>query len=113
MRALVDRSDWPVALPVEVRFSAADLVPLSPSFGRDSCQVAVYASPKHDYAPYFSAVESLLDEFGGRPHWGMLHSQTAATLARRYPLWEQFHAVRDRLDPHRVFSNDYVTTVLG
>ena len=36
---------------------------------------------------------------GGRPHWGKRHFQTAATLRSRYPDWDRFQAVRERLDP--------------
>ena len=33
-----------------------------------------------------------MDDYGGRPHWGKLHYQTAATLAPRYPRWDDFQA---------------------
>jgi FAD/FMN-containing dehydrogenase len=54
-----------------------------------------------------------MDDYGGRPHWGKRHFQTAATLAPRYPDWERFQAVRRRLDSDGVFTNDYVDRVLG
>ena len=34
-------------------------------------------------------------------------------LADRYPQWDRFQAVRDRLDPVRRFTNDYLDRVLG
>ena len=51
------------------------------------------------WEPYFRAVEAIMDELGGRPHWGKRHFQTAATLRARYPDWDRFQAVRARLDP--------------
>jgi FAD/FMN-containing dehydrogenase len=42
-----------------------------------------------------------------------MHYQTAATLRPRYPRWDDFIAVRDRLDPQGQFSNDYLDRVLG
>ena len=42
-----------------------------------------------------------MNDYGGRPHWGKLHFQTAETLAPRYPEWERFQAVREQLDPER------------
>ena len=30
------------------------------------------------YQQYFEAVENIMDDYGGRPHWGKLHFQTAA-----------------------------------
>jgi L-gulonolactone oxidase len=65
------------------------------------------------YEPYFRAVEEIMDDLHGRPHWGKRHFQTAATLRPRYPDWDRFQAVRARLDPHGRFSNDYTDRVLG
>jgi L-gulonolactone oxidase len=42
-----------------------------------------------------------------------MHYQTAATLRPRYPHWDDFVKVRDRLDPEGRFSNDYLDRVLG
>jgi L-gulonolactone oxidase len=54
-----------------------------------------------------------MDDYGGRPHWGKLHFQTAETLAPRYPDWDRFQAARKRLDPVGRFSNPYLDRVLG
>ena len=54
-----------------------------------------------------------MDDYGGRPHWGKLHFQTAETLAPRYPDWDRFQAVRARLDPEGRFANAYTRRVLG
>ncbi|HEY3492000.1 MAG TPA: D-arabinono-1,4-lactone oxidase, partial [Solirubrobacterales bacterium] len=62
---------------------------------------------------YFEAVEAIMDSYGGRPHWGKRHFQTAATLATRYPAWEEFQRARDTLDPGRTFANEYTERVLG
>ena len=37
------------------------------------------------WEPYFRAVEAIMDENGGRPHWGKRHFQTAETLRPRDP----------------------------
>jgi FAD/FMN-containing dehydrogenase len=66
-----------------------------------------------EFETAFRAVEEIMDGYGGRPHWGKRHYQTAATLADRYPGWERFQAVRARLDPGRVFANAYVRRCLG
>jgi L-gulonolactone oxidase len=65
------------------------------------------------FEPYFRAVEELMDDLGGRPHWGKRHFQTAATLRDRYPEWDRFAAVRARLDPAGRFVNAHVERVLG
>ncbi len=50
---------------------------------------------------------------GGRPHWGKLHSLDADRLALLHPLFDEFLALRDRLDPDRLFTNAYLRRVLG
>jgi L-gulono-1,4-lactone dehydrogenase len=104
---------YPVFFPIEMRVTAADDALLSPSHERDTAYIAVHQYRGMEWHPYFEAVEEIMDGFGGRPHWGKRHFQTAATLAPRYPRWAEFQAARDRLDPERVFTNEYAERVLG
>jgi L-gulonolactone oxidase len=104
---------YPVFFPIEMRVAAADDALLSPSHERDSAYIAVHQYHGMEWRPYFEAVERIMDEYGGRPHWGKRHFQTAATLAERYPRWVDFQVARDRLDPGRVFTNQYAARVLG
>jgi L-gulonolactone oxidase len=110
---IVRRRNLPIMYPLEVRFSAPDDAFLSTAHGRDTCYVAVHQFIGMEYENYFRAVEEIMNDYAGRPHWGKRHYQTAATLRERYPEWDRFAAVRDRLDPHRVFGNDYTRRVLG
>ena len=111
--ALVERRSLPILFPLEVRFAAGDDALLSTAHGRDTCYVAVHQFQRMEFETFFRAAEEIFDDFGGRPHWGKRHYAGAATLAGRYPQWERFAAVRDRLDPDRVFANDYTRRVLG
>lgn len=104
---------YPVFFPIEMRVTAADDALLSPSHERDTAYIAVHQYRGMEWRPYFEAVESIMDEYGGRPHWGKRHFQTAATLAERYPCWAEFQAARDELDPGRAFTNEYAERVLG
>jgi L-gulono-1,4-lactone dehydrogenase len=104
---------YPVFFPIEMRVTAADDALLSPSHERDTVYIAVHQYRGMKWRPYFEAVERIMDEFGGRPHWGKRHFQSAETLAPRFPKWSQFQAARDRLDPQRVFANEYAARVLG
>jgi len=113
VRALIEGSDLLVSFPIEVRFVAADDVPLSMAHGRDSCFVAVHMARGVEFEEYFRGVERIMTGFGGRPHWGKMHFQTAADLAPRYPEWDRFLACRDRLEPERRFANPYLDRVLG
>jgi FAD-linked oxidoreductase len=102
-----------ISFPIEVRVVAGDDALLSPAHGRDTCYIAVHVFDGTEYEPYFRMVEEIMDGFGGRPHWGKRHFQTAATLAPRYPQWDRFQAVRARLDPDGRFANDELERVLG
>ena len=104
---------YPVFFPIEVRVAAADDAPLSTAHKRDTAYIAVHQYRGMEWRPYFEAVEEIMNAYNGRPHWGKRHFQTAATLARRYPAWSAFQAVRNELDPGRVFTNEYAERVLG
>jgi L-gulonolactone oxidase len=113
VRDLIDDEGLRVSFPVEVRFTAPDEIPLSTAHGRDTCYIAVHMARGVPYEPYFRGVEAIMDRFEGRPHWGKVHFQTAATLAPRYPEWDRFVKVRDMLDPDRVFRSVGLDRVLG
>ncbi len=104
---------YPVFFPIEMRVAAGDDALLSPSHERDTAYIAVHQYRGMEWRPYFEAVEEIMRDYGGRPHWGKRHFQTAETLAPLYPEWEQFQAARDELDPNRVFTNEYAARVLG
>jgi FAD-linked oxidoreductase len=110
---LIESLPFKVQFPVEVRFTGPDEVWLSHSYGRESAYVAVHQFTGSPYEPYFRAVEALCKPLGGRPHWGKLHYRTAEDLRPVYERFDDFVAVRDRLDPARVFANDYLDRVLG
>jgi L-gulono-1,4-lactone dehydrogenase len=107
------RDRFAVPFPIEVRTVAPDDALLSTAAGRDSGFVAVHMYRGMPWQPYFRAVEEIMDDLGGRPHWGKRHFQTAATLRRRYPDWDRFQAVRARLDPKGRFANAWTDRVLG
>ena len=113
VRELVDRSGLRISFPVEVRFTAADDISLSTAHVRESCYIAVHVYQGMQYQQYFEGVESIMDDYGGRPHWGKLHFQTAETLAPRYGEWDAFQRARARLDPEGRFTNRYLDRVLG
>jgi FAD/FMN-containing dehydrogenase len=112
-RRLIDRSDWPITFPIEVRSAPADDCWLSTSYDHESTYLAFHVNARTDHRDYFATVERVLRDHGGRPHWGKLHTRTAADLAPVYPRWADFAAVRDRIDPDRVFTNRHLDRVLG
>ncbi len=110
---LIERDGIETAMPIECRVVAGDDALLSPTHDRDSFYVAVHQYRGMPWEPYFRAVEQILFDLGGRPHWGKRHHLDAAAVRERYPRLDDFLAVRDRLDPDRVFTNAYTSRMLG
>ncbi|MCX5386169.1 D-arabinono-1,4-lactone oxidase [Streptomyces sp. NBC_00083] len=113
VKAMVDRSPLRVSFPVEVRTAPADDIALSTASGRESAYIAVHMYKGTPHQAYFTAVERIMTEHAGRPHWGKLHTRDAAYFAEVYPRFGEFTALRDRLDPERRFANAYLRRVLG
>jgi FAD-linked oxidoreductase len=111
--ACIRRNRFQVHFPIECRFVRADDIYLSPASGRDSAYIAVHMYKGMAYRAYFDAAEAILRSYGGRPHWGKMHSLTTRELRPLYPRWDDFQAVRRRLDPTGLFLNAYLRTLLG
>jgi L-gulonolactone oxidase len=113
LRDWVDTHEVSLPFPVEVRFTGPDDIWLSTAHERENAYVAVHQYHRMEYADYFAAFEAIVREHAGRPHWGKRHTLDASVLRELYPRFDDFLAVRDRLDPERRFANDYLTRVLG
>jgi FAD/FMN-containing dehydrogenase len=113
VRTLIEDRGWRIGFPIEVRFAAEDDLWLSTAHGRASGYIAVHRYWREDPTEYFEAVEQIMLAHGGRPHWGKMHTLDAAILRDRYPRFDDFIALRDRLDPDRMFRNSYLDRVLG
>lgn len=111
--AMIERQGLRISFPVEVRAAAADDRFLSTAHGRESGYIAVHRYWREDPTRYFREVEAIFQDHGGRPHWGKMHTLGETTLRERYPRFDDFVAVRNRLDPDRVFRNAYLDRVLG
>jgi L-gulono-1,4-lactone dehydrogenase len=110
---MIERRGFDVPFPIEFRVVAPDDAYLSTAYERQTAYIAVHMFRGMPWEPYFRAVEAIMDDYDGRPHWGKRHFQSAATLAPRYPDWDRFQSVRARLDPDGVFTNEYTDRVLG
>lgn len=102
-----------VAWPMEYRTVAADDALLSMAHGRDSAAISVHQDGRSAPEPVFAALEPIAVEAGGRPHWGKWHRLEAPALARVYPEWERFRAIRRGLDPAGVFLSPALRALLG
>ena len=114
LQVMVADRDLPAVLPVQVRAVPADTTAwLSPAWGRDTVTVTLRTVRGMPYTPLFRAAQEVFLAHGGRPHWGLVHTLGADRLAPAYPRWEDFRAVRARLDPTGVFASPYLTRILG
>lgn len=113
IRAAIRQSGIQVFFPIEFRYVKGDDLWLSPFHGRDSVSISVHQYHKQDYRPLFALVEPIFQRYAGRPHWGKLHTLTAADLAPLYPRWDDFQRVRREADPEGKFMNAHVRTLFG
>ncbi|MEV5407569.1 D-arabinono-1,4-lactone oxidase [Thermopolyspora sp. NPDC052614] len=113
VRDLIDRGDWNIVFPVEVRVSPPSDAWLSTAYGRATAYLAFHVYRRMPLPAYFEAAEQIMVRLDGRPHWGKLHTRDAAYLATAYPRFGDFAALRARLDPRRLFGNDHLDAVLG
>ena len=113
-RSALTRSGLRISFPVEVRAAAADdSAWLSTSFGRPTGYIAVHCYHRDVQREYFRIAERVFRGFDGRPHWGKLHTRDADELRTRYPRFDDFLAVRRRLDPGGLLRNPHLDRVLG
>ena len=113
VQQLIAERRWRIEFPIEVRFARADELWLSTASGRDTAYIAVHRYWRVDPTAYLDAVEQIMLEHGGRPHWGKLHGLGVEQLRERYLRFDDFVALRDQLDPERVFGNRHLERVLG
>ena len=111
--ATIEANRPDVFFPIEVRRIAADDVWLSPFQGGPRGSVAVHCHYKDDYDFLFELIQPIFLKYGGRPHWGKLHSLKARELALLYPNWNDFLEVRRRLDPDGRLLNPYLKELFG
>jgi FAD/FMN-containing dehydrogenase len=112
LRTIVEENDFELKLPVEVRFGARDDLLLSPSYDGESCWIG--ASTENNTAEVFARFEPLMQEFGGRPHWGKHFTLTRDAIMDAYgSRYAEFVALRDAFDPDRVFANSFLRYLLG
>jgi FAD/FMN-containing dehydrogenase len=113
VRSVIERSELRIGFPIEVRLLPAEDAWLSMAYGRQSAFIAIHVFHSSAHEEYFGAIEEVLTSLGGRPHWGKLHTRDAEYLEGVYPRFEDFLALRDRIDPSRRFANAYTTRIFG
>ena len=103
----------PVLQISEIRTVAADRLWLSPCEGRDTvCVHFTWIDDAVAVAPAVRAVEAALAPYAARPHWGKVFTTEPEVVRSLYPRLPEFEALRDRVDPERRFTNEFVDRYL-
>lgn len=98
-----------VIFPLEYRYVKRDDTWLSMSSGEeDHAAISIHRTAGEDYRPYFDLIEPIFWKYGGRPHWGKIHSLGARELTKLYPHFADFQALRQEIDPQGRMLNDHL-----
>ena len=113
IKALIAKREFPLMFPLEYRWVRGDDIWLSPDFARDSVHISVHQYRGMPFEGYFEAVQAICRNHGGRPHWGKVHSLRSSQLSSLYPRWDDFLALRERMDPSGRFLTPYLRGLFG
>ena len=113
VRALIQHQRLRVNFVMEIRFVKADDAWMSPTYGRDSCQIGAYIADGSDREAYFTGFERIMHALGGRPHWGKEHNITPEQVSAVFPMADRFLTLRGQLDPEGVFDNACLRRAFG
>ena len=94
----------------EIRSIAADNFWMSPCYQQDS--IAFHFTWKqntNEVLELLPKIETVLDPFNVRPHWGKLFSLDAKKLQSRYAKHADFLSLAKTYDPTGKFKNSYLT----
>ena len=98
-----------VVFPLEYRYVRRDDTWLSMSSGdEDHAAISIHRSAGEDFKPYFDLIEPIFWKYGGRPHWGKIHSLGFKDLDALYPRFRDFVEIRNSLDPKGRLLNDHL-----
>jgi FAD/FMN-containing dehydrogenase len=97
-----------VAWRVLYRTIDADDFLISPCFGRKTVTISLHQNAGFPFMEFFRTIEPVFRDFGGRPHWGKKHTLQSNEISVLYPRWNDFLAVRKKMDPDGLFLNEHL-----
>lgn len=104
-----------VHIPMDVRFIYQDKSWLSYAYGQDTVTMGCVTrnAATADSYEAFKTVEKIFIKHGGRPHWGKRFQAKDKEFSVIYPKWNDFKALRKKLDPANKFLNGYLKEVFN
>jgi FAD-linked oxidoreductase len=109
----IDEKQIDAVFPLEYRYVAGDDLWLSMFSGGPRASISVHRDARFDYRPYFDIIEPIFWKYGGRPHWGKVHTLKHDQLAKLYPNFKDFLELREALDPTGRMLNPYLRGLFG
>jgi FAD/FMN-containing dehydrogenase len=108
------KSKWrrSVAWRLLFRYIKGDDTWLSEAHGRESVSISLHQNSSLPFWDYFTDLEPVFRDYGGRPHWAKKHTLRAEDLRPLYPKWDDFMMLRRRIDPQGVFLTPYFKKLL-
>ncbi len=94
----------------ELYASSASRFWMSPAYDQPVVRVDTFWFKKSKSDPYrhfYPQLWQLFKDLGYTLHWGKALSGEADYLRQRYPRWDDFMQLRQKMDPHQVFVTDY------
>lgn len=116
------------AFSCEVYATKSNTFWLSPAYNQDVIRIDVFWFGKNkggDPTAFYTKFWDRLAKFNFRPHWGKYlpvgpmnepigsQNEWVGYLKDRYPKWDDWMLLRNKLDPKQIFLNDYWREHLG
>ncbi|WP_299669899.1 D-arabinono-1,4-lactone oxidase [uncultured Polaribacter sp.] len=104
-----------IHIPMDVRFVYKDKSWLSYAYNEDTVTMGCVSrnAATADTYEAFKSVEKIFLKHGGKPHWGKRFTAKNAELSKVYDKWEDFKALRRKMDPTNKFLNPYLTQLFN
>jgi len=103
----------PVNFILELRYCRGDGIWMSPAYGADVVHLGACTALDSGRREYFEAFWREMRRFDARPHWAKEMDHAESELRPLYPMADRFVALRDDLDPDRLFANPFLDRILG
>lgn len=102
-----------VHIPMDIRFIRADKSWLSYGYNQDTVTIGCVSrnAKAADSYEAFTLVEQIFLKHGGRPHWAKRFKAGKRELSQLYPKWDDFIALRRKMDPTGKFLNAYLGNI--
>lgn len=111
-KKMINASKHRINFLQEIRFTKADDFALSPCYKRDTIWLGAYNADNFGWEDLLADFELIAKQYKGRPHWGKeFRSVGHDYLQSVYPRLNEFNELRQKLDPDKKFSNDFINKV--